>query len=34
MLLDISAIGDDLEWLPGGTGCPTIVVGEVSLSGT
>ena len=33
MLLDISAIGADLEWLPGGTGCPTLVIEDVSLSG-
>lgn len=33
MLLDIRAIGDDVDWLPGGTGCPTIVIGDVSLSG-
>lgn len=33
MLLDIRAIGDDIEWLPGGTGSPTIVIGDVALSG-
>lgn len=33
MLLDIRAVGDDVEWLPGGTGCPTIVIGDVALSG-
>jgi PmbA protein len=33
MLLDIAAVGADLEWLPGGTGCPTIVIGDLSLSG-
>jgi PmbA protein len=34
MLLDIVAVGADVEWLPGGTGCPTIVIGDVALSGT
>jgi PmbA protein len=33
MLLDISAVGADVEWLPGGTACPTLVVDEVALSG-
>jgi PmbA protein len=33
MLLDISAVGADVEWLPGGTGCPTIVIADLSLSG-
>ena len=33
MLLDVIAIGDDIEWLPGGTGCPTIVIGDIALSG-
>jgi PmbA protein len=34
LLLGITAIGADVEWLPGGTGCPTLVIGDVSLSGT
>jgi PmbA protein len=34
MLLGIDAVGGEIEWLPGGTGCPTLVVGDVSLSGT
>ena len=34
MLLDIVAIGDDVEWLPGGTGCPTIVIADLSLGGS
>ncbi|MBU6328870.1 MAG: TldD/PmbA family protein [Acidobacteria bacterium] len=34
MLLDITAVGADVEWLPGGTGCPTLVIGDVALSGT
>ena len=34
MLLGIDAIGGEVEWLPGGTGCPTLVFGDVSLSGT
>jgi PmbA protein len=34
MLLDIVAVGADIEWLPGGTSCPTIVIADLSLSGT
>ena len=34
MLLGIEAVGDDLEWQPGGTASCTIVVGDVSLGGT
>jgi PmbA protein len=34
MLLDIVAIGDDIEWLPGGIGCPTIVIADLSLGGS
>jgi PmbA protein len=34
MLLDVSAVGADVEWLPGGTGCPTLVIADLSLSGT
>jgi len=34
LLLDIAEVGDDLEWLPGGTGSATIVINDVSLSGT
>jgi PmbA protein len=33
MLLDIGAVGADLEWLPGGTGSATLVIGDVALSG-
>jgi PmbA protein len=33
LLLDITAVGADVEWLPSGTGVPTIVIGEVALSG-
>jgi PmbA protein len=33
LLLDLAAVGSDLEWLPGGDGLPTIVIGEVALSG-
>lgn len=33
LLLDVSAVGADLEWLPSGAGFPTIVIGEVALSG-
>lgn len=34
MLLDIVAVGADVEWLPGGTGCPTLVIADVMLGGT
>lgn len=34
LLLDISAVGADLEWLPDGTGGVTLVIPEVALSGT
>lgn len=34
LLLDVVAVGSDLEWLPSGSGVPTLVVGEVALSGT
>jgi PmbA protein len=34
LLLDISAVGADVEWLPSGNGMPTVVVGEVALSGS
>ena len=34
MLLDIVAIGADVEWLPGGTGCPTMVIADLSLGGS
>lgn len=34
LLLDIDAIGDDVEWLPSGAGMPTVVIGEVALSGS
>lgn len=34
LLLDIVAVGSDLEWLPSGAGVPTIVIGEVALSGS
>jgi PmbA protein len=34
MLLDTSGVGADVEWLPGGTACPTLVVDEVALSGS
>ncbi len=34
LLLDVVAVGADLEWLPSGDGFPTVVVGEVSLSGS
>jgi PmbA protein len=34
MLLDVVAIGGDLEWLAGGTGAVTLAIADVSLSGS
>ena len=34
LLLDIVAVGADLEWLPSGAGMPSLVIGEVALSGS
>jgi PmbA protein len=34
LLLDIVAVGADLEWLPGGDAVPTIVIADVSLGGS
>lgn len=34
LLLGIRAVGADVEWLPGGTGCPTLVIDDVTMSGT
>ncbi len=34
MLLDIEAVGADLEWLPDGTGGVTLVIPDVALSGS
>jgi len=33
LLLGVEAVGDDLEWLPGGTGSATLVIADVSLGG-
>jgi len=33
LLLDITAVGGDLEWLPDGTGGVTLVIPDVALSG-
>ena len=33
LLLDISAVGADLEWLPDGTGGVTLVIPDVAMSG-
>ena len=33
LLLDISAVGADLEWQPGGTGAVTLVIDGIALSG-
>ena len=34
LLLDISAVGADLEWLPDGTGGVTLVIPDIALSGS
>ncbi|HEV2760769.1 MAG TPA: TldD/PmbA family protein [Acidimicrobiales bacterium] len=34
MLLDLVAVGGDLEWLPGGAAGLTVVIGDVQLSGS
>ena len=34
LLLDIAAVGADLEWLPDGSGGVTLVIPDVALSGT
>lgn len=34
LLLDIAAVGDDLEWQPSGTGSVTVVIPDVALSGS
>ena len=34
MLKDVSAVGSDLEWLPGGAAGVTVVIADVSLSGS
>ena len=33
MLTDIVAVGDEIEWQPGGSGAVPIAIGDVSLSG-
>ncbi len=33
LLADISAVGADIETLPGGVTCPTLVIADVALSG-
>jgi hypothetical protein len=34
MLLDVVAVGADLEWQPGGTGAPSVAIADVSLGGS
>jgi PmbA protein len=34
LLLDVREVGADRQWLPGGTGSATLVIGDVSLGGT
>ena len=33
MLKDVTAVGSDLEWLPGGAAGVTLAIGDVTLSG-
>ena len=33
LLLGIAAVGNDLEWRPGGTTAATLVIADVSMSG-
>ncbi len=33
MLLDVVAVGADLEWRPSGTGTPSLAIADVTLSG-
>jgi PmbA protein len=33
LLLDVAAVGSDLEWQPGGTGGVTLIIPDVTLSG-
>jgi PmbA protein len=33
LLLDVSEVGADLEWLPSGTGAATLVIPDVTISG-
>jgi PmbA protein len=34
LLLGIEAVGNDLEWRPGGTAAATLVIGDVAMSGS
>jgi PmbA protein len=34
LIRDVRAVGADVEWLPSGTGCPTLVIADLSLSGS
>ncbi|MDY7101401.1 MAG: TldD/PmbA family protein [Actinomycetota bacterium] len=34
LLLDVIAVGRDVEWLPSGTGAPALVIGDVAMSGS
>ncbi|CAN5734113.1 TldD/PmbA family protein [soil metagenome] len=33
LLLDVTAVGADLEWLPGGTGATSLVIDDVAMGG-
>ena len=34
VLRSITAVGADLRFFPGGTGSPTVVVGQMTIAGT
>ena len=34
LLLDVIAVGADFEWRPGGTGAPSVAVGDIALGGS
>jgi len=34
LLLDVLAVGSDFEWRPGGTGAPSLAIGDVALGGS
>ena len=34
MLLDVAAVGSDLEWTPGGTGAASLAIANITLSGS
>jgi PmbA protein len=34
MLLDVAAVGNDLTWLPGGAAGATVLIGDMTMSGS